>query len=422
MANITSILSDWFINKQLNRKASDIIINNEIRKNITRYGLSDIEGFIQRDPSDGSYIITGGQPQFRNKAVTAIVSSCNYQNIPVIILHEGNTDFQNQIEQSPAFATNKTVVNHNKAIYDPLYNKTSQEIYNLIINSAPSGYSIAAVGQQYISGVYEFIKSKSIPPFSDMFLNCPHDTLFDKIDDSLSQGYLTNQDAVKIRNLLIQGQSERYNIQTFFSDLARQGNGVLANQKNRAAASNIKKVAEHNGLIMLDIITSTNNILLNIIINEIKEVLATGKKIMVILDGISLSTNDKLNNLMKSLSARCLTTLVSDNVYAMFGSDENLFLAFVGKSSKCIVFSHALGISCTKWADVFGYYDTDKISQTLSYNKDQQRGYRRGTSKSISVSTSREHIVKPEEIARMNPNEVYILDRNAQELAHTTIK
>lgn len=173
---------------------------------------------------------------------------------------------------------------------------------------------------------------------------------------------------------------------------------------------------------MIDIGSSTNEILLNIIINEIKEVLATGKTIMLVLDDINICSNDLLNKLVKSLSARCLTTLLSSDIYSMLGGDDNLFHTFTGNACKCIVLSHASGTTCTKWSEIFGYYDVDKISQNITTNQNFQWGYGSGNSNSISVSTNREFIVKPEELARLNQNEVFILDINAKELAFTTIR
>lgn len=178
----------------------------------------------------------------------------------------------------------------------------------------------------------------------------------------------------------------------------------------------------HDGMIMIDIGSSTNEILLNLIVNEIKEVLMTGKKIMLVLDGINLNSNELLSKVMKSSSSRCLTTILADDVYSMLGADDNLFNSFVGNACKCIVYTHNSGVSCGKWSEVFGYYDVDKVSQNMGNNQNYQWGYGFGSQYSISVSTNREFIVKPEEIARMNSNEVYVLDRNAQELAFTTIR
>lgn len=422
MGEFTSLVNTWLANRRTKQTIRNIEKNNELRRNITRYEPSDIEAFIERDSIVGSYIVSGGSSINRAKAAASSAACSLDQNIPVIVLHEGNKIFENQITQATSFTGNKIIITSNTAVYDPFYNRTNNEICNLILNSCGQSSKISPNGQQYILGVADFIKSKNIPPYCEMFVSCPHDLLFDKVDEAEQKGYLSNSDATKIRSELMQGQNERANIQSFFSQLSYQGNGVLSNKGNRNAAVNIKTAVKHNGLLMIDIGTSTNEILLNLIINEIKEVLATGKKVMLILDEISIISNDLLNKLIKSLSSRCLTTLMSSDVYSMLGGDDNLFHTFTGSACKCIVFSHTSGTTCTKWSEIFGYYDVDKISQNITTNQNYQWGYGSGNSNSINVSTEREFIVKPEEIARLNQNEVYILDRNAKELAFTRIR
>ena len=63
-----------------------------------------------------------------------------------------------------AFTNNKVIVTQNTPIYDPFYNRSNQEICNLIISATNNSMSIGAIGQQYIIGIAEFIKSKNIPP------------------------------------------------------------------------------------------------------------------------------------------------------------------------------------------------------------------------------------------------------------------
>lgn len=255
-----------------------------------------------------------------------------------------------------------------------------------------------------------------------MFINCPHDVLFDKIDDAVVQGLISNQKATQIRNQLMQGQNERANVQTFFSQLSYQGAGVLSNKGNRNRVVNIKTAVEHKGMLMIDIGSSTNDILLNVLVNEVKDVLADGRRIMLVLDGININSNEVLSKIIKSLSSRCLITMLADDVYSMLGADDNLFHSIVGNASKCIVFSHRMGISCHKWSEIFGYYDIDKVSQNLGTNQNYQCDYGFGSSNSISVTTNREFVVKPEELSGLAPSEVYILDRNTGEFAYTTIR
>lgn len=418
----TSLIHSWIADRRARQTIRNVERNNEARRNITRYEPSDIEGFIERDTQVGSYIISGGISLYRSRAAASVVACSLSQNIPVVVLHEGNIELQNAIASATAFTGNKVIIAKNTSIYDPFYNRSNQEICNLIINSTQESSRISALGQQYIIGITEFIKSKNIPPFCDMFINCPHDVLFDKIDDAVVQGLISNQKATQIRNQLMQGQNERANVQTFFSQLSYQGAGVLSNKGNRNAVVNIKTAVEHNGMLMIDIGSSTNDILLNVLVNEVKDVLANGRRIMLVLDGININSNEVLSKIIKSLSSRCLITMLADDVYSMLGADDNLFHSIVGNASKCIVFSHRMGISCHKWSEIFGYYDIDKVSQNLGTNQNYQCDYGFGSSNSISVTTNREFVVKPEELSGLAPSEVYILDRNTGEFAYTTIR
>ena len=422
MGDLSSLINTILANRRTRQTIRNIEKNNELRKNITKYEPSDIEGFIERDTQVSSYVISGGTNANRSRTASSIIACSLDQKVPVVVLHEGNTELEAAVAYATSFTNNKVIIAKNTAIYDPFYNRNNIEIWNLILNSCTKSLTIGALGQRYICGMSDFIKSKNIPPYCEMFLSCPHDILFDKLDEAEQNGYITSNSATQIRNQLMQGQNERPNIQSFLSQLSYQGLGILSNKGSRNAAVNIKTAVHHDGMLMMDIGSSTNEILLNVVVNEIKEILATGKKMMLVIDGININSNEALSKLIKSLSSRCLTTLLSDDVFAMLGADVNLFNTFVSNASKSIVFSHSSGTTCSKWSEIFGYYDVDKVSQNVATNQNYQWGYSSGTSTSINVSTNREFIVKPEEIARLKLNEVYILDRNAQELAFTTLR
>lgn len=422
MGEFASIINTWLAEIRTKRIIRNIEKNNEMRRNVTVYEPSDIEGFIERDNQVGSYVISGGSINSRARTAASVVACSLSQGVPTIVLHENNISLQNYITNATAFTNNKVIITGSTSVYDPFYNRTDHEICNLISNSAGNQSPISALGQQYIMGIIGFIKSKNIPPYCGMLISCPYDCLYEKIDAAQQSGFLSSLKATQIRNQLMQGQSESINVQSFFLQLACQGAGILSSKGSRNSVVNVRTAVSHDGLIMIDIGSSTNEILLNLILNEVKEVLISGKKIMLVLDGISINSNELLSKIVKSLSSRCLTTILAEDVYSMLGADDNLFHSLVGNACKCIVFSHTNGAVCNKWAEVFGYYDVDKVSQNIGSSKSYQSGYGYGSQYSVNVSTDREFIVKPEDISRMPINEVYILDRNARELAYTTIR
>lgn len=422
MGEFASIFNTWLANRRIRQTIRNIEKNNELRKNITLYEPSDIEGFIERDSRVGSYIISGGLQSYRARTAASVVACSLSQGVPVVVLHEGDRELENSIAVATAFTNNKVIIKHSTSVYDPFYNRSNQEICNLIMNSVRTPGDIGTLGQQYISGISDFIRSKNIPPYCEMLVRCPHDELIEKIDDAENLGYLTSQKAAQIRGLIMQGQSERANVQAFFSQLSYQATGVLLSHGSRSHAVNIRTAVEHAGLLMIDIGSSTNDLLVNLLVNEIKDMLSSGKKLMLVIDGIAINSNVLLSNVVKSLSARCLTCILAEDVYSVLGADDNVFHSFVGNACKCVVYAHSVGLTCNKWSEVFGYYDVDRVSHNMGSNQNYQWGYGFGSQNSINVSTNREFIVKPEEINQMASNEVYILDRNAKELAFTTIR
>ena len=185
MGDITSLVNTWLSNRRTKQTIRNIEKNNELRRNITRYEPSDIEGFIERDANVGSYIISGGNIACRAKAAASVAACSLEQNIPVIILHEGDKTFESAVTYATSFTNNKVIITSNTAVYDPFYNRANNEICNLILNSCNQSLKINASGQQYTLGIAEFIKSKNIPPYCEMFVSCPHDEIFEKIDEEI---------------------------------------------------------------------------------------------------------------------------------------------------------------------------------------------------------------------------------------------
>lgn len=231
MGEFLSVFNTWLAARRTKQTIRNIQKNNELRRNITRYEPSDIEGFIERDIQVGSYVISGGVNDNRARAAASVIACALSQGVPTVVLHEGDFQLQNHVISATSFSSNKVIITNSTAVYDPFYNRSNQEICNLIINSAGSNIMLNAVAQQYIIGIAEFIKSKNIPPFCDMFVRCPYDQLLDKIDDSQRIGYIDDQKATQIRNQLMQGQSEKANVQSFFSQLSYQGMGVLSKKE-----------------------------------------------------------------------------------------------------------------------------------------------------------------------------------------------
>ena len=110
MGSFSSLFNSWLAARRTKQTIRNIERNNEARRNITRYEPSDIEGFIERDQQVGSYVISGGIAHNRSRAAASAVACSLAQNIPVVVLHEGNLDLQNQVSVATSFTNNKVII------------------------------------------------------------------------------------------------------------------------------------------------------------------------------------------------------------------------------------------------------------------------------------------------------------------------
>jgi hypothetical protein len=111
MGEFASIFNTWLANRRTRQTIRNIEKNNELRKNITLYEPSDIEGFIERDSRVGSYIISGGLQSYRARTAASVVACSLSQGVPVVVLHEGDRELENSIAVATAFTNNKVIIN-----------------------------------------------------------------------------------------------------------------------------------------------------------------------------------------------------------------------------------------------------------------------------------------------------------------------
>ena len=408
-----------------NRNANE---RNRLRKNaenqgIVNYQPCEIECFFDPSKPLENVVISGGTPQMRAKTISAALNVASYNHCSAIILHESNKLLESDLKTNGSISA--TIVNENLPTFEPFLGLTDSEIGQIMIESATKDYNIGYNGKQYLEGMAMYLRANGFTPTLNMFAHCPHMDLFDKIDNLEQSGKISSQEASKIKSKLMMGQSENFKIESFLQDLYRQSERVL-NKKNKASRpQSINDAINKNDILAVDITSNMNKLLLNVLVCQISLSMSKGKRLMLILDGISIADNELLAKLVKSNSDRCKTVISAADLYAHSGGDEHLFHTLVGNSDKTVIMSHSSGASATKWADTIGYYDMTEAQQQYQQGKMRQNAFQLfpgyNSSQSVTYNVKREHIVKPEVINRLAPNEVYIYSNADNELAHTTI-
>lgn len=406
---------------QSKRALQKIKMVNEANRGITNYDASDIEPFVGEEGDIQNVIVSGLNHDIRNRAVVAVLANAYDQGYHSIVLHGKNQQLEKSILSM--FGTgNAMVINSNRPIYDPIVGLSSSEISRMIIQTAPKGYEIASVGRYYVEGMIDFLKHKGKTPCITLCMNCPHLTLLDNISNAESKGIITADEAKKITSKIVQGSTERANVENYFSMLKEQSFQIIAKKSNLNDAMTLREAVKQFPVCVLDVISESNTLLMNLLAYEVTLLLSRGKKILLVIDGLQLSSNERLQGIIQNSGGGLPLVLSEDDMYASSGGNDNLFFSLAGKARIIVLCKHASAYSCQKWADVIGFYDKQEISTSFSQSSGYMNGYNFGNSHTSNVALKRENIIKPEEINRMESSEVYVINRNIGEIAHTIIR
>lgn len=394
---------------------------NEINRGITNYDTSDIEPFVGDSESIQNIVVSGLNRDIRNRSIVAVLANAYDHGFHTVVLHNGNQQLEQRVLSM--FGTgNAVVINANYPLYDPVFGLSDSEISRMIIQTAPKGYEIAAVGKYYIEGMIGFLRSKGKAPCTVSCMSCPHLTLLDNVSDAETKGKITSDEAKRITSQLVQGGTERANVENYFSALKDQAYPLIAKKTNLNDAMTLRDAVKQYPVSVFDIMSDSNTLLINVLAYEMSLLVASGKKILLVVDGIQLSSNEKLQTLMLNSGGNTPSVLSEDDIYASLGGNENIFFSLAGKAMITVLCKHSSAYSCQKWSDVIGSYDKQEVSTSFSRNSGYASGYNFGNSQTANVAIKRENIVKPEEINGMQSNEVYVINRNIGEIAHTMIR
>lgn len=408
-------------NNRMNRKTLRKIQEaNEMNQGIVRYRPSQIEAFFEDTDPVESMFFSGGANSIRVRAMIRAIECACIQGYMVLVLHCGNAELEQGLNGYFG-VSNVCLVNRSNPVYDPFAGASNAEIARLVVSSASKNNKINSVGRYYLNGVSDYIRSNHKSPRCYMFIKCPHLTLIDRVNDAESQGRINSSDARMIISQIMQGEVERGSIENFFHELSLQGSAVLARKTNAAYAMNLMEAARRRQIFSVDIQSGANGLLINFLVNETEAVISQGSKMLIVTDNIRTGSSEALMSYIKRGGSSNGAIISSDDVFAEFGGSDNDFFAFAGKCSKLIISKHSSAYSCQKLSDAIGSYDKQEISSSFSRNVNYFGRWGVGSGQTENISIKHENIVKPEEIQRLNSDEVYILDKYSGELSYTSV-
>ena len=400
---------------------------NEANRGVIEYEPCDVGAFYKLGTGLKNCIVSGGSNQYRVSALVRYAENAINNNLPTIILHEGNKELENQMRYAFSSTGKYIEINENNPCFEPFYKLNAMEITNQIFEAAPKEYDIKYSARYYIEGISEILTKKGKNLSFNMFSTCPHHLIFDKVDELRMNGIISDAEEQSIKSKLMMGQGENFKLDTYFSGFKLE-NDLILYGKNRMSRRpvNIISAINNKNVVCIDVSSSANKLLINILISQLKLSLTKNFKYLLLIDSISINANEKYADYIKGITGKVNYMFSSEDFYSMTGGDDKIFSTLVGNSHINIVMSHSSANTAQKWSEVFGMYD----KYETSYSK--TRGSTRRTPFSIlsspnvqstvSVNEKREYIVKPEQIARMGVGEAYIAVSFIDEIAHLILK
>ncbi len=409
------------INHRKNKKIRRLINEqNEQNQGIARYYPCDIEAFFDENEPIGNMAFSGGASYIRCREISREIECAILQGYSVVVLHCGDRELEDYLLNTFGNQFFAAVYKGNP-IYDPFYERSNAEIDRLVMSSCVKGTEIGPTGKNYLDGMSDFMRAKGKVPFLDMYFTCPHSQLIQMVNDHENQGRISSADARNIMAELLQGETERSNVQYFFERLRNQTPYMVPQSSQLNNSINVEKAAKRGQILSIDLQNTVNTLLLNMVLNEVELELESGRKMLLVCDNLPLASSENLENLVKKSSSKFNITLSSGDVYSLFGSDENAFFSFMGKCTKAIISKHVSSFSCQKWSDYIGSYDKQEITSTMAENTNYYDKWSFGGTRTMNVNVKRENIVKAEEIARINDNDVLVVNNNTGEIAFTQV-
>ena len=398
---------------------------NIANRRVIEYQPNSVDAFFE--PNRGVYnaVVSGGENRMRVNALVAQAICAMQNNFPVIILHEGNHELENQMRSAFSNSGNYLEISNRKPCFEPFYSLNELEIANQILEAAPKEYDIRFNARYYIEGVSEYLNKSGKHLSFKLFSTCPHALLFDKVDDLRMQGRITDAEEQEIKSKLMMGQSENYKLDTYMASLKMEMSSIMYVPRNGQQPTNIISALNHHVVLSIDITSATNKLLFNTLVFQLKLALTKGLRYTLLIDSIPLNATEAYANFLKAPSDRICTMISSEDLYSMTGGDDRAFSTLLGNSQITIVMAHTSGNSSIKWAEVFGQYDKYETSYSKSSGSSRRTPFSVFSSphrsSSISISERREYIVKPEAIMRMGYGEAYVLSAARGELAHLVL-
>lgn len=337
-------------------------------------------------------IVSGGDTKTRIEALVPFVHKSQQEGIPLIALHSGNKDLATMIREHSVDAE---FIDRGNMYYDVFRLMPVDDIAYLLYETMPDDDSNPS-SESLLRAIIEVVLHRKGTVTIQNLAEFPILNLKDELDALLKDEEITSMEHKEIDRYYMAGSSETDAVRIFLNKLNRQAEGIYGRPTRNN--SNIKRMLNQKGVISIDVGGVNNDLFVELVINHLMLLQSQGREFSILIDDIPISRFLKIRDLLRG---RIYAISQKDFISSLYGGDvqgDELFSELTGNVSTVVLFHHASGTSCQKWADFMGKYKKIRIRHNIS----QSNSYMDSShSRGISVDEADEPRVRAETIGKL---------------------
>lgn len=111
---------------------------------------------------------------------------------------------------------------------------------------------------------------------------------------------------------------------------------------------NVIQAVSEQKILVIDISPNVNNLLVNVLLSQIRQVVSKGSNMVLIMDELTSSGNELMKKILCERTEKCKLISCSGDACSMSDGDEKTFSTVVGNCEDIIILGHSSGATCTK--------------------------------------------------------------------------
>ena len=423
---LLSFLEDWL-------RSNNVKNTNRNRRGITYYKPSHISGFVGDDGYQNNIICSGGSSELRSEMIASLCIVATNANVPIIILHQGDTDLTNRLRSVYTKHSAYIEINSNSYYFDPFYDMTRQQISKIIVDTSPQKYNMTSDAEAFIDVITGLIEYRGRNVCLHDMADCPASKLSLAVQNIASKYALAPSVVSELQINLAQGQAESRKVMAYLKELYVECANFLPQHKSDyQKCVSLPYIVKHGMVMNFNVVSEQNTLLLRIIAEQLQLLVRNRQMFYLVIDDIPVTDENSLSKICNGRSGSIKYAMCSGDLYSICGGDEKMFGSVLGSSKKWFVFQHTSGISADKWSGAFTKYK--KIGVTTNHSRHKGGGWglggplfgkpflnwnnNAGYQQGVSYKDEDEAVIRAEEIIRIPSRGGYIYSSDDREIAY----